>query len=79
MNVENKKKIVATVNLIGDELKSTLIPTLEHPQRNAYAHVWRSIKEQFGKSYKDCDDVEVDRIIEHVLSLRSQKADDAHH
>ena len=54
------------VGRAAEELKVKLLPTPEHPDRNPYAHVWRAIKEAMGKSYRECDDADLDRIIEVV-------------
>jgi hypothetical protein len=66
---ENCKRVQAAVKVAGDELKGKLPARLEHPERNAYAHAWRAIKQKFGKTYKECDDADLDAmlaLIEHV-------------
>lgn len=70
MNVDNQKLIRSIVNLAGDYLKDKLPPHPNHPERNAYAHIWRSIKEKFGKTYKDLDDSQVLDIVCLVTSIK---------
>lgn len=65
MNSENIARVRNAVNAAGDVLKTRLQPTAEHPERNAYAHLWRSIKNTFGASYKDLSD----DVVEEVLAL----------
>ncbi len=70
MNNENCKRIQAAVKSAGDDLKDRL-PTLpNHPERNSYAHVWRSIKEHFGRTYKECDDSDVKAMLTLIEDLR---------
>ena len=48
----------------GDELKGKLPPHPRHPKgRNSYAHVFERIKTKMGRSYKDCEDWEAQRIL----------------
>lgn len=70
MNPENRKRIQEAVGKAGDELKGKLPPLPDFPDRNSYAHVWREIKQKFGKSYKECDDSEVDEILAHIEKIR---------
>jgi hypothetical protein len=70
MSPENKKRIQEAVAKAGDELKEKLQPIAEHVERNAYAHLWRGIKGKFGKSYKDCDDVQAEDILAHIEEMR---------
>ena len=48
----------------GDHLKGKLPPCKFLKQRNSYAHIWERLKARLGRSYKDCDDHEVPRILE---------------
>jgi len=70
MNNENKKKIQSAVVALGDELKGKLFPSEAHPERNSYAHIWHTIKEKMGKSYKDCNDNQVNKILKIVEELK---------
>lgn len=63
MSPENRRTIQEAVAKAGDLLKGKLQPSEEHPERNSYAHVWRAIKDRMGKSYKDCDDGQLDEIL----------------
>ena len=48
----------------GDKLKGKLPPHPRHPRgRNSYAHVYERIKSTMGRSYKDCEDWEAERIL----------------
>ena len=71
MNEFNRKKLWEKIQLTGDKLQPLLKPSRLHPNgRNAYAHIALSIKEKFGKSYKDVNDDKFDEInsyIEHLL------------
>lgn len=66
MNGENRKVVQAAVAEAGDYLKGKLPDLAAHPERNPYAHLWRSIKEQMGKTYSECDDVDLPKILEIV-------------
>lgn len=48
----------------GAALEDKLPPSPHHHRRNPYAHVYKYVKNQMGKSYKDCDDDDVEQIIE---------------
>jgi len=63
MNPENRKRIQEAAGKAGDELKDKLPSLPDFPNRNSYAHVWREIKEAFGKTYKECTDEQVDEIL----------------
>lgn len=47
----------------GDHLKDRLPPCEFLPKRNSYAHVWERVKHHFGKSYRECDDSQVNEIL----------------
>ena len=66
MNDENKRRVQESVAQVGKELEGKL-PTIEGLlKRNSYAHIWKSIKDRFGMSYKNLDDAYVDAVLEHV-------------
>ena len=70
MNEYNKKKLGEKIQSTGDELQPLLKPSQFHPNgRNAYAHIALSIKEKFGKSYKDLSDEKFDEIISFIERL----------
>ena len=70
MNDKNCKRIQDAVAKVGDELKGKLPASSEHPERNSYAHVWRAIKDKYGRTYKDCDDSDVKEMLALIDSLR---------
>jgi hypothetical protein len=70
MSPENQKRIQEAVAKAGDELKGKLPPLHDFPNRNSYAHVWREIKEAFGKTYKECTDDQVDEILAVIETTR---------
>jgi len=59
-----KQNIKEAVALAGNILK--LEPTKDHPERNSYAHLWRTIKNTMGKSYYDCNDNDEKKILDIV-------------
>ena len=71
MNSENQTKIRALAGIIGDELKGKLPSLPDHPERNSYAHVWRSIKEHFGVSYKELSDEQVPELLNVLDDVRN--------
>jgi hypothetical protein len=74
MNEENAAAIRGLAGTIGDELKGKLPPLPDHPERNSYAHVWRSIKEKFGASYRELRDDQVPEIIQFLEYIRNNPA-----
>lgn len=66
------KIVRSEVNALGDELKGVLPPHPDHPERNPYAHIWRTIKEKYGVSYKELGDDRVDEILALIRTLRNQ-------
>lgn len=74
MNNENRKRIQVAVTAAGDELAGRLPVLTSHPERNSYAHVWRSIKDKFGKTYKECDDSDVKAMLALIEELRRNPA-----
>jgi hypothetical protein len=71
MNDSNAKLVRDAVKEAGDYLQEKLPPHPNHAKRNAYAHLWRAIKEEMGKSYKDCEDTDVPAILGIIAHLRS--------
>lgn len=64
MSPELRKVILEAARLAGDELKGKLPPHPFHPKgRNSHAHVFERIKSAMGRSYKDCEDWEAERIL----------------
>tara|TARA_R100001510_G_C7643402_1_gene200916 strand:- start:1036 stop:1263 length:228 start_codon:yes stop_codon:yes gene_type:complete len=65
MSPEIQKIIYEAAIKAGDELKGKLPPHRFHPNgRNPYAHVFERIKSKMGKSYKECQDWEADKILD---------------
>ena len=58
------------IQLTDKKLQPLLKPSHYHPNgRNAYAHIALSIKEKFGKSYKDISDDKLDEVFIHIEYL----------
>ena len=67
MNESNKKRVWKKIQFTGEKLQPLLKPSHNHPDgRNAYAHIALSIKEKFGKSYKDISDDKLDEVLIHI-------------
>ena len=67
MNELNKKRVWKKIQLSGEKLQPLLKPSHYHTNgRNAYAHIALSIKEKFGKSYKDISDDKLDEVLIHI-------------
>lgn len=47
----------------GDHLQGKLPPCKFLKQRNSYAHIWERLKSRLGRSYKDCEDIEMPKIL----------------
>ena len=70
MNEFNRKKLREKIQLTGDKLQPLLKPSRLHPNgRNAYAHIALSIKEKYGKSYRDISDDKFNEITSHIEEL----------
>ena len=70
MNEFNRKKLWELIKSTGDKLQPLLKPSRLHPNgRNAYAHIVLSIREKFGKSYKDITDDKFDEINSYIERL----------
>jgi hypothetical protein len=63
LSLANKKIIQEAVKNAAEILKPRLQPTNQHPERNAYAHIWREIKLQMNCKYDECNDEDVDKIL----------------
>jgi hypothetical protein len=72
MKQENKLAIREAVAEAAEFLKDRIKPTAEIPNRNAYAHIWKAIKTEFGHSYKECSDEDLVRILEIISETRAQ-------
>lgn len=66
------KIVRSEVNTLGDELKGKLPPHPEHAERNPYAHIWRTIKEKYGVSYRELGDNQVEEVLTLIRTLRNQ-------
>ena len=65
MSPSVQKIILEAARQAGDELKGKLPPHPKHPKgRNSYAHIFERIKSKMGRSYKDCEDWEAERILD---------------
>jgi hypothetical protein len=70
LSQQSKKQIIELVREVGEEIKDKILPTPEIPKRNAFAHIWKKIKQHFGKSYKECDDADIPKILEIIEECR---------
>lgn len=64
LSKENQLLIRAAAKDAGDHLQGKLPPCKFLKQRNSYAHIWERLKARLGRSYKDCDDLEVPCILD---------------
>lgn len=71
MSPENCKKIQGAVKTAGADLEGKLPAKSNLLKRNPYAHLWERIKYVMGKSYKDCDDDDLEKILELIEFYRS--------
>ena len=71
LSKENQDLIRAVSKEAGDHLKGKLPPCKFLKERNSYAHIWERIASRMGKSYKDCDDHQVSRILEMIEWYRN--------
>ncbi len=55
----------------GDHLKGKLPPCPFLKERNSYAHIWERLKSRLGRSYKECEDEELPRILELIQWYRN--------
>ena len=64
------KKLLEKIQSTVNKLQPLLKPSQFHPKgRNAYAHIALSIKEKFGKSYKDLSDDKFNEITSYIEYL----------
>jgi hypothetical protein len=57
MNEENKTKIKEAVAAAGKDMEGKMPADPRHPAgRNPYAHLWKTIKDAYGKTYSDLPD-----------------------
>jgi len=66
LSKENVEIIRAAAKDAGDHLDGKLPPCQFLKKRNPYAHLYERLKSRLGRSYKDCDDDEVPRILEMI-------------
>lgn len=71
MNEENRKLIRDAVSEAGAVLDGQLPANANLKQRNSYAHLWERIKFTMGKSYKECEDSDIDQILEIIEYYRN--------
>lgn len=66
MSLSEKNLIIVrqAVKEAGDHLQGKLPPCKFLKKRNPYAHMWERLKARLGRSYKDCDDLEMPKILE---------------
>jgi hypothetical protein len=65
MSPEIQKLIYKAAVEAGDELKGKLPPHYMHPKgRNSHAHVFERLRSRLGRSYKDCEDWEAEKILD---------------
>jgi hypothetical protein len=63
LSKENIEIVRAAAKDAGDHLNGKLPPCKFLKRRNSYAHIWERLKSRLGRSYKDCEDWEVPRIL----------------
>jgi hypothetical protein len=66
MSPEITKIIQEAVRLGGQELEGKLPPCPFLKKRNPYAHLYERIKSRMGRSYKDCEDHEAQKILDMI-------------
>jgi len=71
LSQDNIRVIREKAREAGDHLKGKLPPCHFLKERNSYAHIWERLKSRLGRSYKDCDDSEVPRILEMIEWYRN--------
>jgi hypothetical protein len=64
LSKESKKIVQQAVIEGGKSLEGKLPPCQFLKKRNPYAHLYERLKSRLGRSYKDCDDDELPRILE---------------
>jgi hypothetical protein len=63
LSVEYVELVREAVKVADSELEGKLPPHPRLKKRNPYAHLYERIKSKMGRSYKDCEDWEIHRII----------------
>jgi hypothetical protein len=71
LSPENIQIIRERAREAGDHLKGKLPPCKFLKVRNSYAHIFERLKSRLGRSYKDCDDAEMPRILELIEWYRN--------
>lgn len=71
LSPENTQIIRVKAREAGDHLKGRLPPCKFLKVRNSYAHLYERLKSRLGRSYKDCDDSEMPRILELIEWYRN--------
>ena len=66
LSKENVEIVRAAAKDAGDHLNGRLPPCKFLKKRNSHAHVWERLKARLGRSYKDCNDDELPRILEMI-------------
>jgi len=66
LSKESVEIVRAAAKDAGDHLNGKLPPCKFLKQRNSYAHIWERLKSRLGRSYKDCDDDDLPRILEMI-------------
>lgn len=71
MSPDNRKRVQEAVKEAGAHLDGKLPPHPGLRKRNPYAHLWERLQHHMGRSYKDCDDEQVDEILQLIQRYRS--------
>jgi hypothetical protein len=71
LSKRNQEIVRQAAREAGDHLKGRLPPCKFLKQRNSYAHIWERLKARLGRSYKDCDDLELDKILSLIEYYRN--------
>jgi len=66
LSKESKKIVQQAVIEGGKALEGKLPPCPFLKKRNPYAHLYERLRTRLGRSYKDCDDDDVPRILEMI-------------
>ncbi len=71
LSPENIQIIRERAREAGDHLKGRLPPCKFLKVRNSYAHIFERLKSRLGRSYRDCEDSEMPRILELIEWYRN--------
>ena len=71
LSPENIQIIRERAREAGDHLKGRLPPCKFLKARNSYAHIFERLKSRLGRSYRDCEDSEMPRILELIEWYRN--------